>query len=224
MDKFIVRNYNYIQSIEGNEKRSYVRLIKPINNHFNLPQFGVAVLSWSKHLMNRVMCTAEQNGLKIYYQDTDSLHIDDDSIKVLAKVFEQKYNKVLIGSKLTQFHSDFDPIAKDEQIKNAIAENNNFKYEIWSEKLIALGKKSYLDVLKDNLGNSGFHIRLKGIPNQCILNYCKNNDLSIEELYMKLYSGEEITFNLLDGTPGFQKTGSFEQITRDVFLRKLKFT
>ena len=92
--------------MQGNEKRSYVRLIKPINNHFNLPQFGVAVLSWSKHLMNRVMCTAEQNGLNIYYQDTDSMHLDDSNIKRLGKIFEEKYGKVLIGSALTQFHSD----------------------------------------------------------------------------------------------------------------------
>ena len=223
MDKFIIRNYNYIQSVEGNEKRSYVRMIKPINKHFNLPQFGVSVLSWSKHLMNRVMCTAEQNNIKIYYQDTDSMHLDDSNIKRLGKIFEEKYGKVLIGSALTQFHSDFDPIAKDQDIKDAMVNDPNFKYEVWSNKLIALGKKSYIDVLEDNLGNNGYHIRLKGIPNQCILNYCKNKNITVEELYMNLYNGNEICFDLLDGAAGFQKTNSFEQITRDVFIRKIKF-
>lgn len=47
----------------------YVKKVKPINNHFNLPQFGATVLSYSKHLMNRVISTAEQNGIDIYYTD-----------------------------------------------------------------------------------------------------------------------------------------------------------
>ena len=169
------------------------------------------------------MCTAEQLGMKIYYQDTDSMHIDEDSLEALETIYRYKYGCELIGTKLTQFHSDFDTIADGNQIKEAYTTNPSFKYNIWSEKLIALGKKSYLDILKDNLGNSGYHIRLKGIPNQCILNYCTNHNLTVEELYMKLYDGEEITFDLLDGTPGFQKTNTFEQITRDCFKRRVKF-
>ena len=198
-------------------------MIKPINRHFNLPQFGVAVLSWSKHLMNCVMCTAEQAGIKIYYQDTDSMHIEADRLEELETIYRYKYGCELIGTNLTQFHSDFDAIASGNQIKEACINDPTFKYEVWSNKLIALGKKSYLDVLEDNLGNTGYHIRLKGIPNQCIHNYDTKHDLNAEELFMKLYDSEEITFDLLDGTPGFQKTPVFEQITRDCFKRRVKF-
>ena len=223
LDKFIIRHYNYITSMEGNTKRTYVRMIKPINKHFNLPQFGCAVLSWSKHLMNCVMCTAEQNGIKIYYQDTDSMHLDEENVDRLAMLFEQKYDKKLIGKQLTQFHNDFDAISDEQQIQEYAATHPGFIYNVWSNKLIALGKKSYLDLLEDNIGNTGYHIRLKGIPNQCILNYCTDNGITVEELYMKLYNGETIEFDLLNGTPGFQKTTTFEQTTRDVFKRRVQF-
>ena len=218
LPRYIVRNYNYIHSMEGNRFRTYVKVYKPINRHFNLPQFGASVLSWSKYLMNRVITTAEQNGLEIYYQDTDSMHILESDIDKLAVIFSEKYGQNLIGSKLTQFHCDFDSIATDEQLKNFTG-----KYHVWSKKLIALGKKSYLDILEDNIGNTGYHIRLKGIPNKCILNYCSKNKISVEELYMKLYNGETITFNILDGSQGFKKTSTFEQTNRKEFTRNIKF-
>ena len=36
---------------------------------------GVMILSISKRIMNEVICTAEDYGIEIYYQDTDSMHI-----------------------------------------------------------------------------------------------------------------------------------------------------
>jgi hypothetical protein len=40
----------------------------------------------SKRIMNEVMCLAEQNKLKLYYQDTDSIHIKEEDIEVLQKI------------------------------------------------------------------------------------------------------------------------------------------
>jgi hypothetical protein len=212
LERFLIRNYNYIKSIEyeSNSGRAHIKLNKAINRHFNLPQFGANVLAWSKHLMNRVMCTAEQNGIKIFYQDTDSMHLYENDIDKLSKIFTSKYGTELIGTALCQFHSDFDSISPNSS-------------KVWSKKLIALGKKSYLDILEDDLGNTGYHIRLKGIPNQCILNYCKDNSITVENLYMKLYEGETIVFDIRNGSQCFQKTRTFEQITREVFKRRVKF-
>ena len=41
----------------------------------------------SKRIMNEVMCLAEDLGIMIYYQDTDSMHIPVDKVPML----EQKY-------------------------------------------------------------------------------------------------------------------------------------
>lgn len=87
-----------------------------------------------------------------------------------------------------------------------------------------LGKKSYLDILVDEVGNEGYHIRMKSIPKQCILNKCKRLNITVEELYERLYNGEEIRFNLLDGCNCFRKNKSFQQINLPQFNRTVKFT
>ena len=210
--KYIWKNYNYITEITENVSidNVYVKKVKPIDNHFNLPHFGASVLSWSKHLMNQVMGTAEQNNINIYYTDTDSLHLNESDLPILAKIFKTKYHKELIGSNMTQFHEDFD------SFEGSVG-------KIYSRKLIALGKKSYLDILVDEKGNEGYHVRLKGIPKQCILNKCKRLGITLEELYERLYDGEEMKFNLLDGSNCFKKSKSYQQINLPVFTRTVKF-
>lgn len=47
--------------------------------------------------MNEVMCLAEDLNLNILYQDTDSMHINNEDIKILADAFENKYKRKLIG-------------------------------------------------------------------------------------------------------------------------------
>jgi hypothetical protein len=61
---------------------------------------GVQVLDSSKHIMNRVMCLAEDIDAKIWYQDTDSMHIDYDAVPYLADAFREKYNQELIGKQM----------------------------------------------------------------------------------------------------------------------------
>lgn len=111
---------------------------------------------------------------------------------------------------MCQFHIDFD------RFDGAVG-------EVHSRKLIALGKKSYLDILVDENGNEGYHIRMKGVPKQCILNYCKHHNISVEELYELMYNGEEITFNLLDGANCFRKNKLYQQINLPQFNRTMKF-
>jgi plasmid rolling circle replication initiator protein Rep len=43
------------------------------------------------------------------------------------------------------------------------------------------------------------------------------------DLYMELYDGEKIKFDLKDGSTAFKKTNSFNQITRETFTRTIHF-
>jgi len=188
---FVSRNYNKIVSwiSYDNDTKFKAEVSSPMNTHFNRVHIGVPILSMSKRIMNEVICIAEDNNLEIYYQDTDSIHIEDKDIKILSSLFKTKYNKELIGNDLGQFHSDF-------SLKGATR-------DITATDSIFLGKKSYIDCLEgyDDDGNkfNGYHIRMKGISNDSIMHYCKNNEITPFELYKKLYDGEVINFDLTCG-------------------------
>jgi len=182
--------------IHKNESMSdcIVKVVKPLDKQFNIPHFGVFVLSWSKRIMNRVICTAQQNGIEIYYQDTDSVHLKEADVPKLQEVFKTKYNKELIGTNLGQFHCDFEEIDGKPT---------------WSNGFIGCAKKIYLDVLTNGERNED-HMKMKGIPNETIKEYVEEHNLeeregkkddkyvkSIEDLYLKLYHGEAIEFNLV---------------------------
>ena len=64
---------------------------------------------------------------------------------------------------------------------------------------------------------------MKGIPLPVINNYCKDHGITPEELYLQLYEGEEITFDLLNGSNCFRKNKYYEQYTPSTFKRKVKF-
>ena len=64
---------------------------------------------------------------------------------------------------------------------------------------------------------------MKGIPTQTIINTAKRMNLTLEELYMKLYNGDEITFDLLLDNNCFRKTKCYEQVNMSQFVRKMKF-
>lgn len=188
-DDYLTRNYNFIKEYTELEKCVIVKKIKPISKQFNNVNQGVYILSMSKRIMNEVMYCAEDNDCEIYYTDTDSIHIDYDKVAVLEKKFKEKYKRELTGKNLGQFHIDFDL--------------EGSKGEIISKRSVYLGKKCYMDDLKskDEKGNDlyGEHLRMKGIPAQSI-EYTKNNlNVSYHELYMKLYNGEKIKFDLLCG-------------------------
>ena len=114
LDNFVDKHYNrigYYEELYGGSddyKKYKVKLEKGINEHFNNAHCGVEVLAMSKRIMNEVMCLAEDNHLDIYYQDTDSMHIKQKDIDVLATKFCEIYDRELIGKSMGQFHTDFD--------------------------------------------------------------------------------------------------------------------
>jgi len=183
IDEYIDKHYNFIKEITELEKFSILKEIKTINEHYNNVSAGVEILSMSKRIMNEVMCLAEDKGLNIYYQDTDSMHIDDKDIQILQKEYNKKYKRELIGKNMGQFHSDFK--IKDYDLK-----------EIYAIESIFLGKKSYYDKLEGISENNniinGDHIRMKGIPTESIYHYGEQNNKSISEIYNKLYDDNEL--------------------------------
>ena len=209
------RHYNWITShiYFGNKVRA--NMVKPLNEHYNRAHIGTCILSMSKRIMNEVMCLADDEKLDIYYQDTDSMHLQDKDISVLSSKFKEIYGRELIGKNFGQFHSDFD-------IKGAS--------NVFSRRAIFLGKKAYIDELvgQDKEGNEvvDYHIRLKGIPNSVILHHCETHGFKNPfELYEKLSQGDTVAFDLTnDGTKAnFKFNKNYTVNTLSIFTRAVKY-
>ena len=138
---------------EGAATNWLFEMFKRRSNQFNNAIFGITVLSISKRIMNEVMCLAEDMGIEIYYQDTDSMHIEWDRVDDLDREFTKKYGRKLIGSDMGNFHTDFSPA------------------DAYCVRHISLGKKMYLDVLESPTSGRHLHIRMMGIPEQVIKNH-----------------------------------------------------
>lgn len=223
---YISRNYNYIKSfvkVDGSDKVR-IKLFKTHNEHFNIAHVGVQILSMSKRIMNEVMCIAEDNNCNIYYQDTDSMHITDIDIKKLSEVYNNKFNKELIGKNMGQFHSDFSLKYINKNGEKSECEN------IKAIKSIFLGKKTYIDKLigetDTNIVKEGYHIRMKGIPNSTIEYTCEKLKIDPMQLFKKLYDGETVRFDLTNGgnKSNFKFNINFSVNTMEKFDRDLKFS
>ena len=208
-----------------------------IDEQFSLVPFGVDVLAMSKRIMNEVMCLAYDNDCAIYYQDTDSLHIEMEHIEKLKKVYYEKYNRNLEGKDMGQFHSDFKKLEKD-------AENPH------SEEMFILGKKAYCHRLVDNKGNTKPFYRLKGISsssieqqadlyfNGCIykvyeylykMNKKKYNKVSLKHFNPKVHITKDeekiMTFDLVTKKkPCFKAHKNLQHETLESFPRFISFS
>lgn len=218
LDNFIDKHYNRISCYEelyggSDEYKKYkVKLEKGINEHFNNAHCGVEVLAMSKRIMNEVMCLAEDNKLNIYYQDTDSMHIKQKDIAILAKKFEDTYNRELIGKGMGQFHTDFD--------------SDILQGDIHAVECLFLGKKCYIDKLVgDKDGVYDYHIRMKGVPNGSIKYKAKTEGRDVLDIYKSLYKGNREEFDLCCGGDKvcFEYNANFTISTKLKFTRELKF-
>jgi len=231
-DIFLSRNYEWIEWVNKVDDSNIikVKVRNAISEHQNIAQVGVSVLSWSKRIMNEVMCLAEDSGCEIFYQDTDSMHMYQDDIPKLSAAFTKKYNRDLIGENLGQFHSDFEIEYEDENGNKRKCKN------VYSRNFIGLGKKCYIDELvgTDHNGKEiiDYHIRMKGVSNST-LEYELKQEIKKEnphyenmlEMYMHLYKGNSIDFDLTEGMgkSRFRISKSFGVETIDKFSRQIKF-
>ena len=172
-------------------KCTYYKDVRKDINIGRAPHISSEILSMSKRIMNQVMCLAEDNSIEIYYQDTDSMHIKQSDIPKLCKLFKDIYGYDMIGINLGQFGSDF----KDPD--GLLIDST-----LIAKKSIFLGKKCYCDELegsfKSDPSKKGitYHFRMKGIPQDTVIHYCKKSKITIFELYKKLMSGEPVEFDL----------------------------
>jgi len=189
LSNYVSRNHKYIDGYTRINERLYcIKSKKSIIRHMTGCHIAAQILSTSKHLMNRVMCLAEDEGHKIWYQDTDSMHIAESSLSSLADAFEEKYGSALIGKNMGQFHSDFSVDDKRATDIKAI-------------ETIILGKKCYIDKLQyvdtNNHKKIDHHIRIKGIPGKAIIDF----DDDVMGTYKRMYDGEALTFDLRQYIP-----------------------
>ena len=91
------------------------------------------------------MALAEDEGLNIQYQDTDSMHINYEEVETLAATFKIKYIRDLIGEDMLQFHIDFD-------LEGACG-------DIYSTESYFLAKKVYIDKLESVDKNGNYYSR-----------------------------------------------------------------
>jgi hypothetical protein len=194
INDFIVRNYDYMLNytkIKGSQFYK-VNKINTIVDHYSRPHVGVEILSMSKRIMNEVMCLAEDKGIIIYYQDTDSMHIEYDKVEILEKSFNEKYGRELTGKQLGQFHIDF-------ELKH---EGEIYSDGVYSAESYFLGKKTYYDLLEyqkdDGEIINGDHIRMKGIPSNSI-RYKVGKKGKVIDVYEKLFDKQKIEFDILKG-------------------------
>ena len=209
---FEIKNYNLIRGSEiiKHNKLKCVKyyIYKNKFEHENYGHLGALILSTSKKIMNEVNGVASENNIPIYYVDTDSMHLPEDKIELLENKFKEKYNKKLIGKNMGQFHSDFS--------------SNKIKGDIRAIETIILGPKAYYDLLEGNDKTQDDHIRLKGISLNSIIETAKLKNKSVKDLYIDLYNGEEIEFDLVLGGVKMEYVNG-GVINRKSFIRKIKF-
>jgi hypothetical protein len=214
IDSFINYNYNSLISATQHDGDKFYKckLNQSINKSYSSPHQSCIILSYSKRIMNDVMCLAEDNDINLFYQDTDSIHMFDEDVNKLADLYKEKFDKELVGSHLGQFHSDF---ACPEGYKDSV-----------SKKFIALGKKCYYDQIEcTNIDTNEKilidHIRMKGVTDYSIIHKAKQLNKSVFDVYKDLYDGESHLFDLsVNNKIRFQKSnGQFyrgEVLTRNI--------
>lgn len=189
---YVIKNAKLIESYQRiNEELILLTMKKSIIQHYTACHLACQVLSMSKRIMNEVMCLAEDNGIKIFYQDTDSMHLYDKDVETLGKLFKVEYGRELIGEAMGQFHTDFE-VDDDDRDKS---------YPITATESLFLSKKTYIDKLEYKTKSGeikyGFHIRAKGIPSSVI----KELDENVMNTYKRLFDNESIEFDLSKACP-----------------------
>lgn len=192
-----------------------IKVFNNTNDHFNYPQVGSIILDHSKRIMNEVMQLADDLDVLILYQDTDSMHIPARSIKQLASEFKRIYKRELIGEGLGQFNSDFK--------EPGSCPKENLLEELYTTESIMLAPKVYYDRVRyGKNGDSYDHIRMKGVPTNSIKDYARVHNITVRDVYNKLYEGYQLQFDLLVGSVKFNKNKDLSYSNRLEFKRNIK--
>ncbi|CAL6081082.1 DNA_polymerase [Hexamita inflata] len=209
----LFKKYDQINSIQQYGTKFCVKLEKECCEQTGYHHIGIQILSMSKRIMNEVMTLAEDLDLNIYYQDTDSMQILQDELKILSENFQEKYQRELIGEKMGQFHSDF---------------SSDKGKVLYGEDGIYISKKVYCVKLcvqnEDGDICYDYHIRMKGVTGECITQ--KADELyggDVIKLYQDLAGGKAIEFDLCNAKVFMKKQDDYSYMNLSEFKRTLKF-
>jgi len=212
LDEFIMKNYYKINGpcVLLSNGTYMVKVKEPKATHKNQQHISALVLARSKQIMNELFHSAKLVGADMTYTDTDSVHMQSSKVPLVAQKYEELYGKKMLGKGLGQLSNDFDPFAKDENGKSVKG--------VYSAYHVVLGKKTYLDILQDDAGNVGCHVRGKGIPvkvneNKALRTYGQECDTKAEcvyKLFQHMAKGEQVTYDLEDGALVFEKGKNME--------------
>ena len=102
LNMFIAEYGNFIYSMNEIKKSDTVnvKLMKSLNLNYNMPQFGVQVLSESRKRINDIISYCVEQNLLIYSIKTDSFTISNNDINKFTK-------KCIIGNELGQFKIEY---------------------------------------------------------------------------------------------------------------------
>ncbi|CAL6044115.1 DNA_polymerase [Hexamita inflata] len=208
--KLVLKQSSNIDNVEQTGGKYVVTLKQEISDQSTFTFGGVLVLSVSKRIMNQVMCTAEDNNLSIYYQDTDSMQIDKGSLDILETIYQTKYNRKLVGSNMGQFHSDF---------------SSKLGKVLYADQAVYISKKVYCARLVIDASKHiyDYHVRMKGVSDGAIsVQADENFQGDFIKLYQYLYMAKPIKFDLCATKPIFEYKG-YQVFTRGTFIRQLQF-
>lgn len=206
---YVRKHIKFIKCIEpmtNNNDKYMIKYINDIDKHKNMCHIGTLILDWSKRIMNEVICLAEGKKLCVFYQDTDSIHIMKHELPLLERHYKNTYHRNLVGFQMGQFHSDF-PDGADHATTTIIC-----------------GKKIYFDQLNiiNNKGDYITHCRMKGISKNALEEYMVEHKCTMEDIYMKLYNGETLIFDLAKNKPRFKMNRNLTINTLNEFKRKIQ--
>jgi hypothetical protein len=96
-------NGQLIYSVKQLEpERWEVRVLKSMRISYRVPQFGVNIMSWSRWSMHSVINRALENGIRIYYTNTDSLVLMKADVEKLNGLYDGNLIGVDIGQMSTE--------------------------------------------------------------------------------------------------------------------------
>ncbi len=211
VEDYISKNFDSLKRCDFNATKERARIEEwcSVSEHYSSPQVGSEILSYSKRIMNRLMTCADDIGVKIYYCDTDSIHLSyEDVAKVEAKYFEL-YGMELDGDALGNFHIDLESdIIEDRAKELKLKEGKD--YYLVSQEALFLNKKDYCESMiglitdekgtiilndkkfklmcdKDGKEIIDYSIHIKGIPELAVWYKCNKEKMNPIEFFKKRY-------------------------------------
>ena len=165
--------------------------------------------------MNNIFSCADDLNIKLYYQDTDSIHLNYDDVDEIVGRYNDKYGLELVGEDLGNFHVDFDLYGATS--------------ETYAVESLFLGNKTYIDILystdKHCKTINSEHIIMKGIPTSCIQYHAEQHNIIVLYMYKKLNNNEVIKFDLTNDGNKFVCRSNTDHTISNVsdFTRKCQY-